>query len=1367
MFKNLLGFLKKPAEKAKAGVNDRYRWKVPKGHSTGINVLNSLVKETPRVPLVLEGNGRTMSWYTCGPTVYESAHLGHARAYVSIDIVQRILTDYFNYNVNHVMGMTDVDDKIIKRSEATGTSYKDLARKMELEFVEDMDALGVRPPLLITRVSENIPNIVNFIKQIKDNGFAYETQSSVLFDTGKLGGRYGKFTGDNMSPITEEPLLSGNKRDQRDFALWKSLNPAVDSDGVGQMVAWDSPFGEGRPGWHIECSSMIHSVFGSKLDVHAGGIDLKFPHHENEIAQCEAHFAPTPDPITGEYRQWANYFLHVGHLNIRGQKMSKSLKNFLTIREYLATPGCTPATFRWMCLVNRYFEPINYTKGNLQHTDSLNTFNDWFVRVETKMDEPINIHLRRTQYETARPLIELFNMSRSEVHSALADNFDTPRAIRILLSLIRETMDASNRNLRPVPRDILINIYSYVKHVFGVFGMEVSGKTSDVVNDELVELKSAQFDDVLHKCLDFRSAIRSMARSGTLTAQAALQLCDEQRNVALKSVGVEVLDKADGSYQYNIVGAVSTTREQAKITEIADVSPKVTVAEATKPIAPETIKPTTMDVESTPMVVPETSETFKSSSKSSRRSRRKTKEIKVALNDQSNPVPTDAPEILDLLSTPPKRSTKKEEVIIKRATVTADEQPIIVDPTPKQSAMSTKKEEVIVQYDTAANEQPITVDPTPKQRAMSTKKEEVIIESATADGQPIIIDPRRVTRESRELIEERARQEKIIHMAPLSKADRRNAMVKAKIYPEWEEPSEMFGKRTDLYKEFDKDGLPTFYVTGEPPFNGGQTLTKRSSLNVSQLGTIMGSKTYNLDESKSYRTVFLAICSLFGVNETESLSYSLQIEASKKYLNWPQETDDNKTKHIIKYLVETGESALLLKFNPSHRSSKWVAALNEGDNEKDIIFHLKFKLQEPEFAESFIKQSGMDGILRMVTQSKGNTQTYALAALRACLEYVSGMDVFTKTPALIKQLFSLVDSSVVGVQRGALELLFVLCNFRREEGFNSIHHAAKSTARASNKKPYANIIRLLDSGDLETKINAFTLLNVMLDTCPAPEKIDKLVRAWGDQGLHDKLRTLTDIQHGAFQIQLELYEDLANVKLRTKASRLEEICKRLKARLTEFELQQPLVAILKEELKLSQVLIRDAAQDKIFINSRPMQRYLGPLNSNYPVDLSFLKTTMIEREKAADYERRIAAALEQASQDARAAEEFRNQVVANKKAYDSSVSSLNEEIAHLQKEDAKNKLEVEHIRKTASDSAALQEAQLEIQRLKLILDEKALPYQAQISSADLNGLIPNGPEKIAMVPMSPDMSGVNVGDEATDAGGPPPPPPPPPPGGAG
>lgn len=295
---------------------------------TGLVVNNSLCNK--KVEFVTCKGNKTINWYMCGPTVYDSPHLGHARTYLTFDIIRRILSNYFNYDVNLCMNITDIDDKIIKRSNEEKKNFNEFARHWENVFFQDMRSLNVMYPNYITRVSEYIPEIISFIKVILQKGYAYENNGSVYFDIEKYkegGHMYAKLVpqdkNKNLDELQEaEGVLSkdntNEKKNKGDFALWKASKK--------DEPFWDSPWGKGRPGWHIECSVMNYSIFGKSLDIHSGGIDLKFPHHDNEIAQTEAH---------DESKQWINYFLHTGHLKIEGLKMSKSLKNFKKISDFI------------------------------------------------------------------------------------------------------------------------------------------------------------------------------------------------------------------------------------------------------------------------------------------------------------------------------------------------------------------------------------------------------------------------------------------------------------------------------------------------------------------------------------------------------------------------------------------------------------------------------------------------------------------------------------------------------------------------------------------------------------------------------------------------------------------------------------------------------------------------------------------------------------------------------------------------------------------------------------------------------------------------------------------------------------------------
>jgi len=281
--------------------------------------------------------------------------MGHARTYVSFDILKRIMTDYFGYNVKLVMNITDIDDKIIRKANEQNISFEEISRKYEGEFLEDMKRLNVSLPDSITRVSEFVPEIVSFIEKIIENGYAYESKGSVYFDVSKYSTHpdhtYAKLeptSVNNKELMAEgEGVLTNSeapeKRGEADFALWKKSKE--------NEPKWQSPWGEGRPGWHIECSAMAAGIFKKyPIDIHTGGVDLRFPHHDNEIAQSEAYY---------NCDNWINYFWHTGHLHIHGKKMSKSLKNFLTIKEILN--DFNPRQIRFLFLLHTWSSLMSYT----------------------------------------------------------------------------------------------------------------------------------------------------------------------------------------------------------------------------------------------------------------------------------------------------------------------------------------------------------------------------------------------------------------------------------------------------------------------------------------------------------------------------------------------------------------------------------------------------------------------------------------------------------------------------------------------------------------------------------------------------------------------------------------------------------------------------------------------------------------------------------------------------------------------------------------------------------------------------------------------------------------------------------------------
>lgn len=342
--------------------------------SRDLKMFNALSGECEPLPRETSVTRNVLKWYSCGPTVYDKAHLGHARAYVSQDIMRRVAERTGGYKVQLVMGVTDVDDKIIRRAQEQRVSFQTLARQKEQQFFEDMARFYVRPPTAITRVSEHLPEIIKYVEQIQHKGFAYEAAdgSGVYFNTTQLGDKYGKLDPRRQSQQDAEVLAAVEesdvveeeekvKKDPKDFALWKAAKEENEP-------AWASPWGMGRPGWHIECSAMTHHVLGEKLDVHTGGVDLRFPHHNNEIAQCEAHNHGQHQ--YGHNEEWCKHFVHFGHLYIRGRKMSKSLKNFISVRDFLGQ-GHTADHFRLFCLQFKYRANLVYSEDRVRDAEAV------------------------------------------------------------------------------------------------------------------------------------------------------------------------------------------------------------------------------------------------------------------------------------------------------------------------------------------------------------------------------------------------------------------------------------------------------------------------------------------------------------------------------------------------------------------------------------------------------------------------------------------------------------------------------------------------------------------------------------------------------------------------------------------------------------------------------------------------------------------------------------------------------------------------------------------------------------------------------------------------------------------------------------
>ncbi len=478
-----------------------------------IRLYNSLSRQKEVFEPVDPGRVRM---YVCGPTVYDSCHIGHARSVVVFDVIYRYLK-VRGFDVFYVRNFTDVDDKIIAKANETGMTSDEVAEKYIHEFHEDMKSLNMVPPTMEPRATEHVDQIIAIISALIDKGFAYEAGGDVYFSVEKFPD-YGKLSGRRLEDMVagSRVEVDPRKKNPYDFVLWKASKP--------DEPQWDSPWGKGRPGWHIECSAMSAEYLGQTFDIHGGGKDLIFPHHENEIAQSEAAFGKT----------FVRYWVHNGFINIDQEKMSKSLGNFLTIRDIVK--AWDPEALRLFLLSSHYRSPLDYTEqAMLEATAGIDRIYSLLARVEQFTGQTL---------EVPKPGSAVFSFESetgSQFLEAMDDDFNTARAIGILFETVRKInrlIDAGENGKNAVGKEGILQDTADILGIGSVLG--IARRTPDAY---FIEKQNQAAD---RRQIDPAWVEEKIARRRQARKDKDFQTADRIRDELLDT-GVILEDRSDGT----------------------------------------------------------------------------------------------------------------------------------------------------------------------------------------------------------------------------------------------------------------------------------------------------------------------------------------------------------------------------------------------------------------------------------------------------------------------------------------------------------------------------------------------------------------------------------------------------------------------------------------------------------------------------------------------------------------------------------------------------------------------------------------------------------------------------------------------------
>lgn len=425
-----------------------------------MKIYNTLTRQKEEFVPVHPGK---VGMYVCGPTVYNYIHIGNARPMIIFDTVRRYF-EYKGYEVNYVSNFTDVDDKIIKKANEEGVTATEIAERYIKECKQDMEALNIKPATHQPRATEEIGGMIKMIETLIEKGHAYEVDGTVYFKTRSFKD-YGKLSKKNIDDLEaghREIKVTGEegKKDPLDFVLWK---PKKEGE-----IAWDSPWGEGRPGWHIECSEMSKKYIGDTIDIHAGGEDLIFPHHENEIAQSEAC----------NDEKFANYWMHNGFLNINNKKMSKSAGNFFTVREI--GEKYPLQVIRFFMLSAHYRTPLNFSDTLVESAktglDRILTAIDLCREMAAKEETGALTDAEKEHFANVEALVKKFE-------DAMEDDFNTADAVSAIFEIVRE----SNSTVKDFSADYAKKVLKVLEDLCGVLGIETT-KEEEILDEEIEKL---------------------------------------------------------------------------------------------------------------------------------------------------------------------------------------------------------------------------------------------------------------------------------------------------------------------------------------------------------------------------------------------------------------------------------------------------------------------------------------------------------------------------------------------------------------------------------------------------------------------------------------------------------------------------------------------------------------------------------------------------------------------------------------------------------------------------------------------------------------------------------------------------------------